>query len=175
MNLRQLYHRGDPQIPALYLIEYSSELAFFNKFETMKLYFLPARFLYWIIHKNLSLYFFHFFVYREQSPPILKSIKSIFKKDSKSYQRVLLMIIKLINSPQKSNKIIKGQVDHIYLLLKLVIFSLNRRFILIMLEARKQSQKTTAVFLLLHLLHLNQIFFIQFSYNILIDIQISLY
>ena len=43
MNLRELYHRGDPQIPAIYLIEYSSEQAFFNKFETMKQYFYPAR------------------------------------------------------------------------------------------------------------------------------------
>ncbi|CAD8143516.1 unnamed protein product [Paramecium pentaurelia] len=43
MNLRELYHRGDPQIPAIYLIEYSSEQAFFNKFETMKSYFYPAR------------------------------------------------------------------------------------------------------------------------------------
>ncbi|CAD8049840.1 unnamed protein product [Paramecium sonneborni] len=43
MNLRELYHKGDPQIPAIYLIEYSSEQAFFNKFETMKQYFYPAR------------------------------------------------------------------------------------------------------------------------------------
>ena len=25
MNLRKLYHDGDPQIPAIYLIEYTSE------------------------------------------------------------------------------------------------------------------------------------------------------
>lgn len=39
MKLRELYHVGDPQIPAVYLIEYASEQAFFNKFETMKPYF----------------------------------------------------------------------------------------------------------------------------------------
>lgn len=36
MTLRELYHLGDAAIPALYLIEYASEKAFFNKFETMK-------------------------------------------------------------------------------------------------------------------------------------------
>lgn len=36
MTLRELYHTGDSAIPALYLIEYASEKAFFNKFETMK-------------------------------------------------------------------------------------------------------------------------------------------
>jgi hypothetical protein len=36
MTLRQLYQHGDETIPALYLIEYASEKAFFNKFETMK-------------------------------------------------------------------------------------------------------------------------------------------
>jgi len=36
MTLRELYHLGDSAIPALYLIEYASEKAFFNKFETMK-------------------------------------------------------------------------------------------------------------------------------------------
>jgi hypothetical protein len=36
MQLRQLYHKGDNNIPALYLIEYVSEKAFFNKFEGMK-------------------------------------------------------------------------------------------------------------------------------------------
>ena len=35
MDIRQLYHTGDEKIPALYLIEYASEKAFFNKFETM--------------------------------------------------------------------------------------------------------------------------------------------
>jgi hypothetical protein len=39
MRLRQLYHRGDPNVPAVYLVEYPSEKAFFNKFETMKQYF----------------------------------------------------------------------------------------------------------------------------------------
>ncbi|CAK71167.1 unnamed protein product (macronuclear) [Paramecium tetraurelia] len=43
MNLRQLYHRGDPQIPAIYLIEHASPQAFFNKFETMKKYFYPSQ------------------------------------------------------------------------------------------------------------------------------------
>ncbi len=32
MALRELYHSGDSAIPALYLIEYASEKAFFNKF-----------------------------------------------------------------------------------------------------------------------------------------------
>jgi len=35
MDIRELYHTGDEKIPALYLIEYASEKAFFNKFETM--------------------------------------------------------------------------------------------------------------------------------------------
>lgn len=35
MHLRELYHTGDETIPAIYLIEYASEKAFFNKFETM--------------------------------------------------------------------------------------------------------------------------------------------
>lgn len=39
MKLRQIYHTGDGSIPALYLIEYASEKAFFNKFESMKPYF----------------------------------------------------------------------------------------------------------------------------------------
>lgn len=43
MSLRQLYHRGDPQIPAIYLIEHASEQAFFNKFESMKKYFYPSK------------------------------------------------------------------------------------------------------------------------------------
>ncbi|KAL4480346.1 hypothetical protein ABPG74_020862 [Tetrahymena malaccensis] len=42
MRLRQLYHQGDENIPALYLIEYVSEKAFFNKFEGMKNYFYSA-------------------------------------------------------------------------------------------------------------------------------------
>lgn len=45
MRLRDLYHKGDPQIPALYLIEHASEQAFFNKFETMKRYFYPSKML----------------------------------------------------------------------------------------------------------------------------------
>jgi len=35
MSLRTLYHTGSETIPAVYLIEYASEKAFFNKFETM--------------------------------------------------------------------------------------------------------------------------------------------
>lgn len=35
MEIRQLYHTGDQKIPAIYLIEYASEKAFFNKFQTM--------------------------------------------------------------------------------------------------------------------------------------------
>lgn len=35
MNLRKLYHNGDEGIPPLYLIEYASEKAFFNKFQTI--------------------------------------------------------------------------------------------------------------------------------------------
>lgn len=35
IDLRKLYHTGDEKIPAVYLIEYASEKAFFNKFETM--------------------------------------------------------------------------------------------------------------------------------------------
>ena len=35
MDIRELYHTGDEKIAALYLIEYASEKAFFNKFETM--------------------------------------------------------------------------------------------------------------------------------------------
>jgi|JI91814BRNA_FD_contig_21_2260186_length_537_multi_2_in_0_out_0_1 hypothetical protein len=35
MEIRKLYHTGDEKIPAIYLIEYASEKAFFNKFETM--------------------------------------------------------------------------------------------------------------------------------------------
>ena len=42
MKLREMYHKGDPQIPALYLIEHASEQAFFNKFETLKKYFYAA-------------------------------------------------------------------------------------------------------------------------------------
>ncbi len=43
MRLRELYHRGDENMPALYLIEYASEKAFFNKFETIKKYFFTAQ------------------------------------------------------------------------------------------------------------------------------------
>jgi len=39
MKLREKYHTGDPTIPAVFLIEYSSEKAFLNKFESMKPYF----------------------------------------------------------------------------------------------------------------------------------------
>jgi len=42
MRLRQLYHRGDDAIPALYLVEYVSEKAFFNKFEGIKKYFYSS-------------------------------------------------------------------------------------------------------------------------------------
>ena len=35
MELRKLYHTGDEKLPAVFLIEYASEKAFFNKFETM--------------------------------------------------------------------------------------------------------------------------------------------
>ena len=42
MRLRTLYHRGDENIPALYLIEYASEKALFNKFEGMKKYFYSS-------------------------------------------------------------------------------------------------------------------------------------
>lgn len=36
MRLRELFHNGDDNVPALYLIEYVSEKAFFNKFEGMR-------------------------------------------------------------------------------------------------------------------------------------------
>mmetsp|Transcript_22598 Transcript_22598/g.19619 ORF Transcript_22598/g.19619 Transcript_22598/m.19619 type:complete len:160 (+) Transcript_22598:115-594(+) len=39
MYLREKYHTGDATIPAIFLIEYASEKAFFNKFESMKPYF----------------------------------------------------------------------------------------------------------------------------------------
>lgn len=42
MRLREHYHRGDDNVPALYLIEYVSEKAFFNKFEGMRGYFYSA-------------------------------------------------------------------------------------------------------------------------------------
>lgn len=42
MKLREKYHSGDVTIPAIFLIEYSSEKAFFNKFESMKPYFNSA-------------------------------------------------------------------------------------------------------------------------------------
>lgn len=38
MRLRKLYHSGDENIPALYLIEFPGEKAFFNKFEGIKNY-----------------------------------------------------------------------------------------------------------------------------------------
>lgn len=37
-----MYHRGDDAIPALYLVEYVSEKAFFNKFEGIKKYFYSS-------------------------------------------------------------------------------------------------------------------------------------
>ena len=43
MNLRDKYHTGDATIPAIFLIEYASEKAFFNKFESMKPYFQSAK------------------------------------------------------------------------------------------------------------------------------------
>lgn len=43
MRLRELYHTGDETIPAVYLIEYASEKAFFNKFETMSSCFKASR------------------------------------------------------------------------------------------------------------------------------------
>lgn len=36
MSLRELFHRGDSSIPSIFLIEYSSDKAFFNKFQTLK-------------------------------------------------------------------------------------------------------------------------------------------
>ena len=45
MKLRQLYHTGDGNIPAIYLIEYASEKAFFNKFESMKPFFTKCNLL----------------------------------------------------------------------------------------------------------------------------------
>jgi len=39
MHLRELYHNGLSSIPALYLIEYYSDMALYNKFETMKEHF----------------------------------------------------------------------------------------------------------------------------------------
>lgn len=42
MRLRELYHNGDDNVPALYLIEYVSEKALFNKFESMKQYFFTS-------------------------------------------------------------------------------------------------------------------------------------
>lgn len=43
MRLRDLYHTGDETIPALYLIEFASEKAFFNKFEIIKRFFFAAK------------------------------------------------------------------------------------------------------------------------------------
>ena len=45
MQLRKLYHNGLPSIPALYLIEYCSDVALFNKFETMKAHFTHKKLL----------------------------------------------------------------------------------------------------------------------------------
>jgi len=42
MKLRSLYHNGTENIPALFLIEYMSEKALMNKFETMKKYFFTS-------------------------------------------------------------------------------------------------------------------------------------
>jgi len=39
MKLRQIYHTGDKNIPAVFLIEFPSEKAFFNKFETIQQFF----------------------------------------------------------------------------------------------------------------------------------------
>ena len=38
MQLRELYHTGDPTMPSVFLIEYSGEKAFFNKFQTLRDY-----------------------------------------------------------------------------------------------------------------------------------------
>lgn len=43
MKLRTLYHNGTENIPALFLIEYMSEKALMNKFETMKKYFFTSQ------------------------------------------------------------------------------------------------------------------------------------
>ncbi len=42
MSLRELYHKGDETMPALFLIEHVSEKAFFNKFEGIKNYFFNS-------------------------------------------------------------------------------------------------------------------------------------
>ena len=39
MKLRQKYHKGDETLPAIFLIEYASEKAFLNKFESIKPFF----------------------------------------------------------------------------------------------------------------------------------------
>lgn len=36
MQLRQLYHTGDSTVPSIFLIEYSGQKAFFNKFQTLR-------------------------------------------------------------------------------------------------------------------------------------------
>lgn len=36
MSLRELFHRGDSSVPSIFLIEYSSDKAFFNKFKSLK-------------------------------------------------------------------------------------------------------------------------------------------
>lgn len=38
MNLRDKYHTGDESIPALFLIEYTSDIAFKNKFFQLQEY-----------------------------------------------------------------------------------------------------------------------------------------
>ncbi len=45
MYLRDLYHNGVSSVPALYLIEYYSDGALFNKFETMKEHFVHKKLL----------------------------------------------------------------------------------------------------------------------------------
>ena len=37
--LREKYHRGDGNIPSIFLIEYASDKAFFNKFQSLKEFF----------------------------------------------------------------------------------------------------------------------------------------
>jgi hypothetical protein len=38
MQLRDIYHTGDPNCPSVFLIEYASEKALFNKFQALKIY-----------------------------------------------------------------------------------------------------------------------------------------
>ena len=37
--LREKYHRGDGNIPSIFLIEYASDKAFFNKFQSLREFF----------------------------------------------------------------------------------------------------------------------------------------